>query len=434
MEKSGKFFRDGISRRDFVRMTGTAAFAAAAGLGASSRLAGAEAGGTDAIRVGVIGCGGRGTGAAFNCLASAPGVELVAAGDLFEDRVRGAVNSFKEKVPAEKMKITDETTFVGFDAFEKVCKTDCNYVILAAPPGFRPQHLRAAIESGKNVFMEKPVAVDPIGYRSVCESSDMAKEKKLGIVAGTQRRHQANYIEIMKRIHDGAIGDIVAVQCYWNQGGLWVHEKKAEWSDMEWQCRNWLYFTWLSGDHIVEQHVHNLDVARWAIGGVPEKLTGLGGRQVRTEAKYGNIFDHFAIEYFFPKNVHVTSTCRQINGCSGKVNERILGTKGQAYLNGGGRIAGENAYQYAGENWDPYTREHTDLIESIRKGEPLNEGRQVADSTLMAIAGRMSAYTGREMSFEWVQKTSKLDIMPKKYEFGDLPVEPVAIPGTTQLI
>ena len=219
----------------------------------------------------------------------------------------------------------------GFDNYLKVCACpDVNLIVTAAPPGFRPMHLKAAVDAGKHVFMEKPVAVDPVGVRSVIASSDLAKQKNLAIVAGTQRRHQARYLEMMKRIHDGQIGEIVAAQCYWNMGELWVKERQPNMTEMEWQCRNWLYFSWLSGDHIVEQHVHNIDVVNWAMATMPKNVMGMGGRQVRVAPQYGNIFDHFAVEYEYPNGVRVTSMCRQTKGAAERVEDRIFGTKGVA--------------------------------------------------------------------------------------------------------
>ena len=280
--------------------------------------------------------------------------------------------------------------------------------------------------------MEKPVAVDPVGVRSVIASSELAKQKNLAIVAGTQRRHQKRYVEMMKRVQDGQIGEIVAAQCYWNQGDLWVKERTPNMTEMEWQCRNWLYFTWLSGDHIVEQHVHNIDVVNWAMGTMPKNVMGMGGRQVRVGPQFGNIFDHFAVEYEFPNGVRATSMCRQTKGCAERVEERIVGTKGVAWSNG--KITGEKPWTFEGEETNPYVQEHIDLIASIRNGTPLNEGRQIAESTMCAIIGRMSAYTGRAMSWDWAMNSSKLDLSPAKYEFGPNPVEPAAVPGTTPLV
>jgi predicted dehydrogenase len=393
---------------------------------------GLYAAGSDAIKIGIIGCGGRGTGAAIDAVNAAPGVEIVAVFDPFRDRVEGCLKALGEKAPAA-VKVKPDACFTGLEGYQKLLEIkDINYIVTAAPPGFRPLHLKAAIEAGKHVFMEKPVAVDPVGVRSVIASSELAAAKGLGIVAGTQRRHQQRYLETMARIRDGAIGEIVGGQCYWNQGELWVIKKTPEMSDMEWQCRNWLYFTWTSGDHIVEQHVHNIDVMNWAIGANPVKVMGMGGRQVRTAPEYGNIFDHFAVEFEYPNGVRVMSMCRQIPGCADRVEEKIVGTKGHAF--GYGEIAGPNAWKFEAEEANPYVAEHADLIASIRAGKPLNEGRRIAESTLCAIMGRMSAYTGRALSWDWALNASNLDIVPKVMEFGPLPVEPVAVPGQTQLV
>jgi len=284
------------------------------------------------------------------------------------------------------------------------------------------------------VFMEKPVAVDPVGVRSVIDSAKMASAKKLGIVAGTQRRHQQSYIETIKRINDGAIGDITAMQVYWigDYGYYPAVHKKPEWSEMEWQIRNWNYFTWLSGDHIVEQHVHNLDIANWVMKGPPIKAIALGGRQQRTGPEFGHIYDHFSVEFEYPNGVKVSSYCRQNAKTANRVSESAIGTRGGSNCNG--HITGENRWDFSAENPNPYVREHKDLIDSIRCGNPLNEGQRIAESTLMAILGRMSAYTGREINWDWVLKASKLDLTPAKYEFGPNAVDGVAIPGETKLI
>jgi predicted dehydrogenase len=418
-----------LTRRDFVKTS--AAMAAALATGTERMFAA----GSDKIRVGLIGCGGRGKDAVKDCINAAKGVELVAMGDLFKDRMDKSLEELKKDFAAN-IKVTSNTSFVGFDAYQKVIASGIDMVILAGPPHFRPPHLKAAIEAGKHVFMEKPAGVDPAGIRSLIASSELAEQKKLAIVAGTQRRHQAHYVEIMKRIQNGDIGEIVAAQCYWNGGdmlGYWKwYEKEPAMSSMEWQCRNWPWFTWLSGDHIVEQHVHNLDIISWAIGSHPVQCMGMGGRQVRT---LGNIYDHFAVEFEYPKGVRVLSMCRQITGCTDSVSERLVGTKGSSYTDSSiGYIEGPKAYKYDGPNPNPYVQEHADLINSIREGKPLNEGRNVAQSTMSAIMGRMSAYTGRALKWDWAMNASKLDLTPPRYEFGDLPVPPVAVPGKTQLI
>jgi len=420
----------GMTRRDFIKTTSVASMATLAA--AVSGSGGRCAGGPDTIRVGVIGCGGRGTGAAIDAVNSTPGVEILALFDPFQDRIDSCLKRLREKVPAA-VKVTPETCFTGFDGYKKLLAIrDINYIVTAAPPGFRPIHLKAAVEAGKNVFMEKPVAVDPVGVRSVIASSELAAKKGLAIVAGTQRRHEKKYLEVMKRIQDGAIGEVVGGQCYWNQGELWVIKQTPEMSDMEWQCRNWLYFSWTSGDHIVEQHVHNIDVINWAFGAMPVKVMGMGGRQVRTSPEYGNIFDHFAVEFEYPNGARVMSMCRQTPGCADRVEEKIVGTKGHAF--GYGEISGPNAWKFEGDEPNPYVQEHADLIASIRDGEPLNEGKRIAESTLCAIMGRMSAYTGRAISWDWAMNASKLDLTPAKFELGPNPVDPVAVPGQTPLV
>ncbi|MFN0058731.1 MAG: Gfo/Idh/MocA family oxidoreductase [Planctomycetota bacterium] len=417
------------SRRDFLKTSAALSVAAFAGPLVLPR--GVFAAGSDAIRVGVIGCGGRGTGAASDCVKAAPGVKITALGDLFVDRLESSKKHLAELGP-DKFDVSAERCFTGFDAYAKVIASDVDLVILATPPGFRPLHLRAAVEAGKHVFAEKPIAVDPAGVRSVIASSEIAAVKKLGIVAGTQRRHQQGYLQTMRRIHDGAIGEILAAQCYWNQGGLWTHERQARYSDMEWQVRNWLYFTWLSGDHIVEQHVHNLDVINWALRANPLKAIGLGGRQARVQPIHGNIYDHFCIEYEYPGGVRVHSMCRQIDGTAGRVAERVVGALGSA--DPAGRIEGKNPYRHRDHDArNPYEQEHADLIESIRGGTPLNHARRIAESTLTAIMGRMSAYTGQEVSWDQALN-SRLDLSPRAYEFGANEVPVVAIPGQTPLV
>lgn len=262
----------------------------------------------------------------------------------------------------------------------------------------------------------------------VLAASALAEQKRLGVVAGTQRRHDKGYIETIKRLQDGAIGKIVSAQCYWNQGGLWMNPRKPEWSDTEWQVRNWLYFTWLSGDHIVEQHIHNIDVINWVLNAHPVKAVGMGGRQVRVDPAYGHIYDHFAIDFEYPDGVKVLSMCRQIDNCANRVGEFVIGTKGTA--DPGSWIGGDSAWKFEGERPNPYVQEHTNLINSIRAGKPLNEGRQVAESTLCAIMGRMAAYTGKEITWEQALN-SELNLMKENLSFGPLAVDPIALPGKT---
>lgn len=417
-----------LSRRSFVKRT---SLAAAGGLMASGHFA--YAGATDTLRIGLVGCGGRGTGAANNCVQSAPGIELVAMGDLFEDRLTESKKQLR-KALGDSYKVDADHEFLGFDAYQKVIDSDVDLVLFATPPHWRPQHLRAAVEAGKHTFIEKPVAVDPAGIRSVMESARMADQKGLAIVAGTQRRHDPAYIETMQRIHDGAIGDLVTAQVYWNQGGLWVRERMPGMSDLEWQTRNWLYFTWASGDHVVEQHVHNIDVANWAFQAHPVKALATGGRQTRVDPSYGHIFDHFMIEFEYPEGQHVTSMCRQQDGTARRVGERIIGTQGTSDAHT--QIQGENPWEYEvrpSEKVNPYVQEHTDLIASIREGNPLNEGQRVAESVLTAIMGREAAYTGQEITWDQV-KNATLDLGPASYDFGEeFPIPPVPVPGETTL-
>lgn len=401
----------------------------------------------DKIKVGLIGCGGRGTGAGIiDCAESTPGVELVAIGDLFEDHVISAPESIKTNLQKRGLpvkdiyKVTPETTFAGFDAYQKVIDCDVDMVILTSPPFFRPQHLRAAVEAGKHVFMEKPVAVDPVGVRSVIESSDMATEKGLAIVAGTQLRRILTNRETIKRVHNGDIGDITGGQVVRAGGAMrdWRKEeeiRKSEWSDMEYHVRRWLFWTWQSGDFITEMHVHNLDIMNWILGSHPVQCMGVGGRQVRTEAKYGDCYDHFAVEYEYPNDVRIEYIGTQIDGFTYRSDQRVTGTQGSVYLYGGnGIIKGANPWKFEGESPNPSVLQYKEMIDSIRNGKPLNEGRQIADSTMTAILGRMSAYTGRALKWDWAMNASKLDLTPGEMKFGDLPDMPVPMPGITNLI
>lgn len=393
----------------------------------------AEARGSATMRVGVVGCGGRGSGAANDCVKSSDGVEIVALADAFGDQLGRLKNQFN---------VPNSRCFTGLDAYKQLMALDdINLVIIASPPGFKPAQFAEAVNRGKNVFIEKPVATCPAGIKVMLEASEKAAEKGLGVVAGTQRRHEPKYVETMKRIHDGAIGEIVSAQCYWNMGALWVDRAKANWdnyksgkySDVEWQIRNWLFTGWLSGDHIVEQHVHNIDVINWAFGTLPEQLHGLGSRQYRTEPQYGNIYDHFGVEFFYPNDVRTISTCRQIDGTSGNVSERVVGTKGSSDC--AGKIEGENAWSYEGPNPNPYVQEHTDLVNSIRSGNPLNEGKTVTESTMCAIMGRESAYSRQMFKTSWfVSRCTLNNLPPDDLKLSDSrPLEPVAIPGVYQL-
>jgi predicted dehydrogenase len=297
--------------------------------------------------------------------------------------------------------------------------------------------LRAAVEAGKHIFTEKPIAVDPVGVRSVIESSEMASGKNLTIVAGTQMRRIAHIVELMKRVHGGDIGEIVGGQSVRIEGGMmdWGRQAQPGWSDMELQIRRWMFHYWLSGDLIVEQQIHNLDLMNWALRAHPVQCIGMGGRQARTGVKYGNVYDHFAVEYEYPNGVRIQYMGAQIDGCTMRNDQHLAGTSGSAYFDfGNAIIEGPNPFKYNQPIPDPCITQHADHIRAIREGEQLNEGRRVAESTMTAIMGRMSAYTGRALKWDWVMNASQLDLRPPKYEFGSLPVAPVAVPGKTQLI
>jgi predicted dehydrogenase len=428
-----------VSRRRFLQQAGAAM--------ALTRLTPGYAAGSDRLRVGLVGCGSRGTGAAMNCVTAAPGVEIVALGDVFQDRVEACLkrlttvgekdwSSSQPWTRVDAVKVTRETCFVGLEAYERVIASGVDLVILATPPAFRPQHLRAAVEAGKHTFIEKPVAVDPVGARSIIASGEIAKAKGLAIVAGTQRRHQPRYAEMMARVHAGAIGEITSGEAFWlgpcvRKWG-YAAPRQPEWTDLEWQLRNWYFFTWLSGDHIVDQHLHNLDVINWAMGSPPADCIGMGGRQWRTEPEYGNVWDHFAVRYRYPNGATVQSMCRQNDGTYELITEAIQGRKGRATP---GRIDGAESWRFSGDDGSAYEHEHAAWVRSIRKGTPLNEAQRVAESTLTAIMGRMSAYTGKVVQWDWVRNRSTLDLTPAApLHFGPLPVPPVAVPGQTPLV
>ena len=416
------------TRRLFLKSSALFTAGAALSVFPAARL---FAAGSDKLKVGVIGCGGRGTGAAVDMLEAAPdAVEIWSLGDAFKDRLDGCRGHLKEE---KDVVVADDRCFVGLDSFEKVIASGVDAVILATAPGFRPQHIEAAAKAKKHIFAEKPVATDPAGVRKVLEAARIIDENGTSFVTGTQRRHQRNYLECMSRIEDGAIGEFLGGSCYWHQGGLWVHRRKPEYSDLEWQCRNWLYFVWTSGDHIVEQHVHNIDVMNWAAGGPPAKAFGMGGRAVRTAPEYGNVFDHFYVEFEYKNGARVHSSARQIDGCESRVEEFIQGAKGRAHTSPSfAVIEGEKAWKFEGKNPNPYVLEHVDFIAAIRSGKRVNEAKRIAESTLTAIMGRMSAYTGKVVTWEQALD-SKLDLFPKKLAFGPNPIDAPAVPGRTPL-
>ncbi len=384
------------------------------------------------LKAGLVGCGGRGTGAAIDYLSAGPGLELTALGDVFEDRVESCRGHVKEQKGVE---VADASVFVGFDAFQKVIESGVDIVLLATPPHFRPEHFRAAVEAGKHVFMEKPVAVDPTGIRSIMETARLADEKGLNVVTGTQRRHERSYIETYNRVAGGAIGRITAARCYWNQGQLWYKEREAGWSDMEWMIRDWVNWCWLSGDHIVEQHVHNIDVVNWFTGSHPVKAVGLGGRARRVT---GDQYDSFSVDYELENGMHVASMCRQIDGCANNVSEYLVGSEGSTnckdtIYDPSGNVVwkyGDEEGGEAPEDNSPYVQEHVDLVTAIRAGERINEAVNTATSTMVAIMGRISAYRGTETTWDDLM-ASEMRLGPDQYSMGSVDLEAaVPVPGT----
>lgn len=442
-----------LSRRGFIERSGGVLAGTAAVAAGFPFVLTSHAAPDDPIRIGVIGCGGRGTGAVLDALGAATKViypsagyhtedvaqtgpiqdktiQVVALADVFQDRL----NTCREQLSRLDIKIPDDHCFVGFDAYQKLLAIqEINYVILTTPPHFRPAHLKAAIEAGKHAFVEKPVAVDAPGVRMVMEAGKLAKERGLGIAAGTQRRHMRGYGETIKRIQDGMIGDVLTCRAFWNGGVIWVVERKEGWSDMEWQLRNWNYFTWLGGDHIVEQHVHNLDVIHWVMGGPPVKAYGVGGRQARPNKNFGHIYDHFSIEYEYANGARIYSQCRQMDGCEGRVEEGVVGTKGSSNCANWIKVRGGEVWRYREPEASPYQQEHRDLIASIRAGSPINEAQNVAESTMTGIMGREAAYSGQVV--EWEKAiASEQRWGPTTYAFGDLPFPDVPMPGKYKFV
>jgi myo-inositol 2-dehydrogenase / D-chiro-inositol 1-dehydrogenase len=422
------------SRRQFIK-TG-AALSTLAALGTQPYAFGAHHKSSDKLKIGLIGCGGRGTGAAQQCVSAAPSVELYAMADFFPDKIEAAEKKFKNGwgsfAPiADKMNVTGDRKFTGFDAYKDLLATDIDVVVIATQPGFRPIHFEAAIKAGKHVFMEKPVAVDPVGVRKVIEISELAKQKSLTVVAGTQRRHTPSYIETLKRIHDGEIGELRGGDCYWNWGQkIGQNAQNPDWSEMEFQIRNWYFHCWGSGDCLVEQAIHQIDVMNWAFGGPPVSALGMGGLEI--EHDFGNIYDHFAIIYEYPNGARVSAMASQIPGSTSRIGQNIVGATGTS---NGESISGKKNWKYDGPAVNGQEQEHIDFIDSIRgKGPYLNHGKRIAESTLTAIIGRMSAYTGRLIRFDWALNRSQLDLTPAKWKIGPNPITPRPVPGQDQLV
>jgi len=417
----------------------------------------AHARGSAKMKVGLLGCGGRGNGALQHCLQADPGVEVIALADLFESQVRRTRDRFANNEKFQgRVKIDDDHLFWGFDCHEKLARCEADLLLMATAPAFRGRQMLAAVKAGKHIFTEKPVATDVAGCREVMEASKIAEDRGLAIVCGTQRRHEFSRVELMKRIHDGAIGELVGGQCYWYGGGIWFRGYREGMSELEWQCYNWYHFNWLSGDQICEQHIHNIDVLNWCFNGPPAKFTAVGGRgwrsyndgQVKSakdvcrkynngseegwEKYNGDIWDHIFAEFEYANGARCLSFSGHSPG-TGRGGEKIVGTKGTSDCNG--RISGENAWRYEGPNVNGQLQEHIDLIKSIRSGELLNEGQRIAESTLTAIGARIAAYTGRTFSWNWLLNASKQDLVPKQEDlrsgpgiFGPIPT------GRDQLI
>ena len=417
-----------------ISKTSATAAGAVALAGSISHVVHARASGK--IKVGLLGCGGRGSGALRQNLNADPAVEVIALADLFESKVRSARDRLmKEDKYKGRIKIDDDHLFWGFDCHEKLAQCEADILLMATAPAFRGRQMMAAIKAGKHVFTEKPVATDVAGCREVMAASALAKEKGLAIVCGTQRRHEFNRVELMKRIHDGQIGELVGGQCYWYGGGIWYRGYQEGMSELEWQCNNWYHFNWLSGDQICEQHIHNIDVMNWCFDGPPVKFMAVGGRAWRSyneqqivpakevcrkynngsEANWekynGDIWDHIYAEFEYANGARCLSFSGHSPG-KGRGDEKIVGTKGTSNCNNS--ISGENPWKFSGKNVNGMDQEHIDLIQSIRSGKPLNEGQRIAESTLTAIGARIAAFTGRTFSWKWLLNSSKQNLVPEQ--------------------
>ena len=429
------------SRRQFLKTSGAAALGGAlASPLALTRNASAARSRSDTLRVGLIGCGGRGTGAAAQALSTGPDVVLTAMADVFGDRLQGSRKSLRANEQfGPRVKVPDHACFVGLDGYRRVIDSGVDVVVLGTPPGFRPQHLRAAVEAGKHIFCEKPMATDAPGVRSVLESAAKAKEKNLALVAGFCWRYHPARRAFYEQIHQGAIGAIRAVYATYLTGPVKpmpaAGTRPAGMSDVEWQLRNWYNFTWLSGDGLVEQACHSVDKIAWAMNGVlPLKAVATGGRQFPNNE--GNIFDHIDVFYEFPDGARAFMAQRQISGCYGDNSDFIMGADGVGTIKGWNDpvIEGKKSWRYRGPKANMYQVEHDELFASIRNGRPINDGVWMAHSTLMALMGRMAAYTGQEITWDQAMN-SQLKLVPDNLTWDmDLPIRPMAMPGRTEFV
>jgi predicted dehydrogenase len=428
MSNSGKTAAP--TRRGFLRTSTTVGGAL---LGAAALPRSVHAGADETIRVGLVGCGGRGMGAAMDALAADPQAKVVAVADAFADKAAECVTSLKsDQKFGSRVMVEPDRMFTGFDGYRQLIDSGVDVVLLATPPHFRPQHLAYAVEQGKHCFVEKPVAVDAPGVRAVMAACEAAKAKSLNIVSGLCYRYDLPKREVVRRIHeDRAIGDVVAIDSRYLTSGLWHRGDEPSWSRMEYQVRNWLYFTWLSGDHIMEQAIHSIDKASWVMGDAqPTRAIALGGRQQRVDPKYGNVYDHFSVLYEYPNDVRVTLSCRQQDGCASETEDLVMGTSGVARLQAG-RIeprGGGERWRYRGPQPSMYRVEHEELFAAIRNGAPINNGHYMCNSTLLALLGRQAAYTGAAVTWdECLNSAERLG--PTEYAWGDVPAPAVEIPG-----
>ena len=421
------------TRRQFLK-TSTSLAAGASLVGTLAVPRAVHAGVSETMRVGLVGCGGRGTGAANNALNASSDNVLTAVGDAFEDAALSSLDKLRQiDEVKDRVQVTDDHVFAGFDAYKQVIDSGVDVVILAQPPHFRPQSLAYAVEAGKHTFVEKPIAVDAPGVRSVIETCEKAKAKGLAVVSGLCWRYHPAVQETVRRIvEDKSIGDVVAIQSCYNTGTLWHRGDMPSWSRMEYEIRNWLYFSWLSGDFINEQAIHSLDKTAWLQGDThPTQAFAMGGRQQRVDPQYGNVYDHFSVAYDYPDDIRVFFTCRQQENCSTLVDDLVLGTKGQAWIIKN-RIEGENPWRYDGPNANMYDLEHEALFRSIRDGQPINDGHYMANSTMIALMGRMFAYTGKTLTWEECLN-DQTRLGPSEYAWDDrVPENKIAIPGKDQ--
>ncbi|WP_051209833.1 Gfo/Idh/MocA family protein [Gelidibacter mesophilus] len=433
------------SRRNFVKTT--AIFTAGMMLPSMELSAMANVFNDKTLKLAVVGCGGRGTGAVVQALKADENVQLVAMADAFDDRLNGSLQSLqKEFEGSKKINVQAKHCYVGFDAYKKAID-QADVVILTTPPGFRPYHFEYAINAGKHVFMEKPVATDVPGIRKVLEMAKIAKANKLNVVVGLQRRYQNNYLDMKQKIDEGKAGIITSGQVYWNSSGVWVHPRTPDQSEMEYQMRNWYYFNWLCGDHILEQHIHNIDVANWFIGEYPISAQGMGGRLVRTGPEHGEIFDHHFVEFKYPSGAVISSQCRHQPGTWSKVGENFQGSKGTIEMNDAGAasiidLQGNLIYNYRNKrDPNPYQVEHDKLFASIRNNEVISDGENAAKSTMTAIMGRMATYSGQMINLDDAMTSEKI-LMPKDVTWDSTPATipgkdgayPIPTPGKTQVM